>query len=56
MYLYQQHRRFFAQTASGLEESAGEELKRLGAKRVQPGRRGIIFLSLIHISEPTRPY
>lgn len=43
MYLYQQHRRFFAQTASGLEESAGEELKRLGAKRVQPGKRGIIF-------------
>jgi putative N6-adenine-specific DNA methylase len=43
VYLYQQRRRFYAQTAGGLEELAAEELKRLGAKRVQPGKRGIIF-------------
>lgn len=43
MYLYQQRRRFYAQTAGGLEETAAAELKRLGAKRVQPGKRGIIF-------------
>ncbi len=43
MYLYQQRRRFYAQTAAGVEELAAEELKRLGAKRVQPGKRGLIF-------------
>lgn len=43
MYLYEQRRRFYGQTAGGLEEAAGEELKRLGAKRVQPGKRGVIF-------------
>ena len=43
MYLYQQHRRFYAQTAGGLEEVAGNELKRLGATRVQTDKRGVIF-------------
>ena len=43
MYLYQQHRRFYAQTAGGIEEVAGNELKRLGATRVQTGKRGVVF-------------
>jgi len=43
VYLYQQHRRFYAQTAGGIEEVAGNELKRLGATRVQTSKRGVVF-------------
>lgn len=43
MYLYQQHRRFYAQTAGGIEEVAGNELKHLGATRVQTSKRGVVF-------------
>jgi putative N6-adenine-specific DNA methylase len=42
-FLYQQHRRFYAQVAGGLEELAGAELKRLGATRVKSEKRGVIF-------------
>ena len=53
-----------AKTFMGLEPVLAEELTQLGANNVQIGRRMVSFtgdkemmyLSLIHISEPTRPY
>ena len=44
-----------AKTFQGLEEILAEELTTLGANDIQIGRRMVSFLSLIHISEPTRP-
>lgn len=43
MFLYQRNREFYAQTAAGLEQLAARELQALGAKRVEPGRRGLTF-------------
>lgn len=43
MFLYQQNRRFFAQTAEGLEELGAEELLQLGAAGVQTTYRGVHF-------------
>jgi putative N6-adenine-specific DNA methylase len=43
MFLYQQNRRFFAQTAEGLEELGAEELLQLGAAGVQTAYRGVHF-------------
>ena len=43
MYAYQQHRRYFAQIAEGLEELGAEELKPLGAADIRPSYRGLYF-------------
>lgn len=43
MFAYQKTNRFFAQTASGLESIAAEELEILGAKGVKPSYRGVYF-------------
>ena len=49
-----------AKTFQGLEEVLAKELTELGASNIEIGRRMVAFmgdkLSLIHISEPTRPY
>ena len=43
LYSYQKNNCFFAQIAEGLEPLAQQELKRLGAKKIQPGFRGLYF-------------
>lgn len=45
MFEYQQHRRFFAQCAQGLEDLLAEELRELGAEPETPGRQGVGFLA-----------
>ncbi|RMH70564.1 MAG: class I SAM-dependent RNA methyltransferase [Gemmatimonadetes bacterium] len=42
-YLYQQHQQYFAQTSTGIESLAAEELTELGATQVKPVIRGVIF-------------
>ena len=42
-YTYQQNSCYFAQIAEGLEPLAKQELLRLGAKKIQPGFRGLYF-------------
>jgi putative N6-adenine-specific DNA methylase len=43
MFVYQEHGRYFAVAAEGLEELASEELRRLGARDIRPAFRGIHF-------------
>jgi 23S rRNA (guanine2445-N2)-methyltransferase len=43
LYTYQQNSCYFAQIAEGLEPLAKQELLRLGAKKIQPGFRGLYF-------------
>ncbi len=43
MFAYQQHGRYFAVTAEGIEELAAEELRQLGARDVQVAYRGLHF-------------
>ncbi|MFZ7111404.1 MAG: THUMP domain-containing class I SAM-dependent RNA methyltransferase [Desulfatiglandales bacterium] len=43
MFDYQQHHRYFAQVAGGMEELGAEELSELGARSVTSGYRGIYF-------------
>ena len=43
MFAYQQHQRYFAQAAEGLEESSAEELRGLGARDLSPSYRGLYF-------------
>jgi putative N6-adenine-specific DNA methylase len=43
MFAYQEHRRFLAQTAEGLEDPAAEELRRLGAQDLCTAFRGLHF-------------
>lgn len=43
MFAYQQNRRFFAQTAEGLEDLSAEELRLLGASDLSPTYRGLYF-------------
>ncbi|UCD51247.1 MAG: class I SAM-dependent RNA methyltransferase [Phycisphaerales bacterium] len=43
LYAYQKNNCYFAQIAAGLEPLAQQELKRLGAKKIQPGFRGLYF-------------
>jgi len=45
MFAYQKTARFFAQIASGLEESGVKELTQLGATRVKPVLRGLYFVA-----------
>jgi len=49
LYTYQQNSCYFAQIAEGLEPLAKQELLRLGAKKIQPGFRGLYF----HADEET---
>jgi putative N6-adenine-specific DNA methylase len=42
-YTYQNEGRYFAMIAEGLEDLAGAELTRLGARKVEPGYRGLYF-------------
>jgi len=42
-YTYQKNSTYFAQIAEGLEPLAQQELKQLGAKKIQPGFRGLYF-------------
>lgn len=43
MFEYQKTNKYFAQTTSGMEELAAEELGQLGAKNINPAFRGIYF-------------
>ena len=43
MFDYQQHHRYFAQVAGGMEELGAEELSELGARSVTSAYRGIYF-------------
>lgn len=43
MYKYQEHPRYFAQVAGGLEEIGSAEIASLGAKEVAPAYRGLYF-------------
>ncbi|MFC1884002.1 class I SAM-dependent RNA methyltransferase [Thermodesulfobacteriota bacterium] len=43
MYIYQEKKEYFAQTADGTEDLCFEELSELGAVNIRPGFRGIYF-------------
>lgn len=43
MYKYQEHPRYFAQVAGGLEEIGSAEITSLGAREVAPAYRGLYF-------------
>lgn len=43
MFTYQKTNRYFAKTASGMEEIAGEELREIGASDVKTSYRGVYF-------------
>jgi putative N6-adenine-specific DNA methylase len=43
VFAYQKTNRYFAQTADGLEELAGQELLALGAEEIKPAFRGLYF-------------
>ena len=43
IYKYQDHPRYFAQVAGGLEKAGAEELERLGAREIAPAFRGLYF-------------
>lgn len=45
VYDYQRDGRYFAQVADGMEELAGEELRDLGANRIDPIGRGVWFVA-----------
>jgi putative N6-adenine-specific DNA methylase len=43
MFKYQKTKRYFAQFSAGLKALAGDELRRLGARQLKPGFRGLHF-------------
>ena len=43
MFKYQKTKRYFAQFSAGLDALAGDELRRLGARQLKPGFRGLHF-------------